>query len=493
MSDPVRDLYQIHTYPAMSHPPTDPAVTAVAARFSGLDARDPSRAGILEIGCASGHNLLPLAARWPEARFTGIDFSKPAIEEARESARLAGLTNIEFIETDLLAFDPGNEANYDFIICHGFYSWVPGAVRQALLDFCAARLSLLGTVMISYNTLPGWSLRKSIAELTRLLSGKPTSVSFGQESEPILVSLLMAAGNHTPYNRHLTQVLHDMIGQSGYFLTFDDFSPINEPCTFLDFIAHTSRSGLLYLGESRLSENYPVSLAPEASEFLKPLASDPHLLQQTIDVLTNRTFRYSLLCRSDAPVERCHNAAMVLQCAVLSPHAFEHTAGGARLLNHAGEELARFEHPLAVAFFSALSHTKPETVPFHEVIDHMAGLLKEPFDFTRDLTPLARLAMDAARKGLILPRCEPVRFDTAPPARPDLGPLRLLEARKGHSIVDPYHMPCHLDDEHKRQLAAAMDGSRTKDELAVLANAIAPNFNFPAWLRHLAARGLFSS
>jgi hypothetical protein len=155
--------------------------------------------------------------------------------------------------------------------------------------------------------------------------------------------------------------------------------------------------------------------------------------------------------------------------------------------------LARFEQPLAAAFFAALTKSNPETVPIHEVIVHMADFLKEPFDFARDLTPLARLVLDSARQGLISLRYEPVRFDPAPPASPDLGPLRLLAARKGQPLVDPYHMPCPLDDARKRQLAAAMDGSRAMDELATLAKTMAPNFDFQVWLRHLAARGMFAS
>ena len=66
---PVDQLYQAHRYPAMSHPLCDPAVTAVAARLGGLATAPPAQARILEIGCASGHNLLPLARRWPQSRW----------------------------------------------------------------------------------------------------------------------------------------------------------------------------------------------------------------------------------------------------------------------------------------------------------------------------------------------------------------------------------------------------------------------------------------
>lgn len=346
--------------------------------------------------------------------------------------------------------------------------------------------------MISYNTLPGWSLRKSIVDLVKQLSGKAGGGLTGAEVEKILSDLVMAAGNRTAYHRYLTQVLHDMLGQGGDFLTFDDFGPINEPCTFLDFIAHTSRSGLRYLGESRLSENHLRNLAPESAEILQAHSNDPHLFQQMIDVLSNRTFRHSLLCRADAPSEPLSNAAAILKFAVRSPHVFERIPEGARLLNHTGEELARFENPLAVAFFSTLSQFNPETVPFHEVIVHMGEVLEKPFDFTRDLPPLVRMATDASRQGLISLRFEPVRFDATPPAMPNLGPLRSLAARKGQPMIDAYHMPCQLDDERKRQIAMLMDGSRTIDELTALAKTIAPDFNFPAWLKHLAARGMFA-
>ena len=190
MSDPVHELYQSHAYPAMSHPSTDPAVTSVCAELAGLEITPPSGAAILEIGCATGHNLLPLAARWPDSRFTGIDFSKAAIDEARETARLTGLTNVDFIEADLQDFDPGDAIRYDHIIAHGVYSWVPETVRQSLLDFCAAKLSLQGVAYISYNTLPGWSLRKSIVDLISPQSQR----SDGQEPGQVLAQLAMAAG-----------------------------------------------------------------------------------------------------------------------------------------------------------------------------------------------------------------------------------------------------------------------------------------------------------
>lgn len=483
MSDPVLDLYQSCVYQAMSHPSTDPAVTAVAARLAGLDVPAPSSARFLEIGCAAGHNLLPLAARWPESRFIGIDFSTAAIEEARETAARAGLANVDFIETDLRAYDPGAGGDFDFIIAHGVYSWVPDEVRQGLMELCAAKLSPRGVALISYNTLPGWSLRKTLVGLTNRLGATEAA---GGDPEEILAFLATAAGNHTPYARHLTSVLHAMFGKGAISLSFDDFGPVNEPCTFLDFAGRAALSGLRYLGESQLVEDLPASLAPGSAEILKPLAKDPLALQQTIDVLTNRTFRRSLLCRADAPVLDRINPTVVLDFSVRNPNATERLADGVRLLNHDGNELARFEDPLAVAFFSVLAESRPESVPVREVLAKVAEISPDPTQ------SLLRLVVNSARRGLVLLRDEPVRFDTAVPEFPDLGHLRLIAARNGQPMADLYHSPCRLDVAGQR-IALAMDGSHSVEDLAALARSIAPKLDFQTWLGQLVVRGVFTS
>lgn len=486
MSDAVHQLYQSRVYPAMSHPSTDPAVTAVAAKLAGLDIPTPSCANILEIGCASGHNLLPLAARWPESRFVGIDFSAAAIEEAQQSATLAGLGNIEFIHRDLQDYDPG-EDSFDFIIAHGVYSWVPQPTRQRLLDFCAENLSHEGIATISYNTLPGWSLRQSLVDLTRLLENRPAAETIGPDHERILAFLATAAGTHTPYARYLTGVLHDMVGKGTTALPFDDFAPINEPCTFLEFAAHAGRSGLKYLGESCLQDNFPPSLAPGAEESLQPLASDPLALQQAIDVLTNRTFRSSLLCRADAPVQTRITSATALHFSVRCPHRLE----GTRLIDSSGNELVNFEHPFALAFFYALADTSPQSVPIQEILEIMAERLGDQFDPTHSLPVIARMVMDSARQNLIQLRYEPLRFESAVPAAPNLGALRLLAAKQGKPLVDVYHTPCTLD-EGRLQISMAMDGSRSIEELATLSSSVMPKLDFHGWLAHLAARGMFA-
>ncbi|MGC4014263.1 MAG: class I SAM-dependent methyltransferase [Luteolibacter sp.] len=490
MPDAVQDLYQAQAYPAMSHPSCDPAITSVAAKLAGLTVPPPSCSHILEIGCASGHNLISLAQRWPDSRFTGLDFSSAAIRQARETATLAGLTNIEFIEANLLGFDPG-EVEYDFILAHGVYSWVPADVRQALVDFCARHLSEAGIATISYNTLPGWLARQAIVELVNQLKTRPVAKDIGGDPVGILTYLATVPAPDTPQATYLNSVLHDMFAKSADILSFDEFAPLNTPVTFREFIAHTHAAGLRYLGESQLDANFPTSLPEGAAEQLAPLAADPLMLQQTIDVLTNRTFRSSLLCRANAPVDTQLTTATALHFAVRILHTFERIPEGARLIDSSGQEQARFEHPLAVAFFAALAETSPEAVPMQEVLERVAAIPAAEFDPTVSLPPVARLVLDAARRNLIELRIEPVRFNSRIPRKPAFRSLHQLAIRRKQPLVDIFQTPCTMP-ESRRTLLHAMDGSRTVEELVALGHAEDPRLDVRAWLAHLAKRGLLT-
>ena len=147
MNDPVRQLYSERRYPALSHPVTDISRLAVSARVAGMQRLAmPVACRVLEFGCASGHNLLPLAARYPKSEFTGIDYSDTAIRAARQAAYAAGLENIRFEVADLEHWRPSHPC--DYLIAHGVLSWVPDAVKARLLASGDQRITAAGVVII---------------------------------------------------------------------------------------------------------------------------------------------------------------------------------------------------------------------------------------------------------------------------------------------------------------------------------------------------------
>jgi SAM-dependent methyltransferase len=63
-----------------------------------VDSVPPDARTIVEFGCADGHNLLALGARFPGSRIVGIDISPLAVEAAR--ARTAELGNVTVVVAD---------------------------------------------------------------------------------------------------------------------------------------------------------------------------------------------------------------------------------------------------------------------------------------------------------------------------------------------------------------------------------------------------------
>ncbi|MEI7909147.1 MAG: class I SAM-dependent methyltransferase [Verrucomicrobiota bacterium] len=458
-ADPlVRQLYQNHSYPAMSHPLADPAVTAVAARLGGLTSAHPRQARILEIGCASGHNLLPLAKRWPQSECIGMDLTEKAITDARQLAAAAGIVNATFHAADLREFDPGGEP-FDYIIAHGFFSWVPDEAKLALLDFCRRHLAPAGIATVSFNLAAGWAHRLPVVAMARDLQ----QVTGGGLIETLHL-LRDTSDGTTPHGAHVRWIIDDMLAKGPDILAFDDFGPVNDPWPFDQFVLATARAGLRWLGESDPAENIPSALGNSSRAALGPLAAHPLHAQLAADFAIGRTFRSGVLCRDDAPTHPGLTSDGVFNLAV-----------------RAGEVTPTGTAPLGNTFYQTLAAFAPACVPMLEILAAMPDA---------DRNALARLVFDGINRGYIRPRIEPLRFDPRPPERPCLNPLLLACARRNLPLVDVWHMPCAFPAGHY-QILAAMDGTRTCTELAALAHARCPELAVEPWLLHLAGRGFF--
>ena len=163
---------------------------------------------VLSLGCGIGDTELLLAPH--VASVTGVDLSPAAIRQAREDARLAGLTNVEFVEasaSDAGFGEGGFDAGFDAIIgilciifpTRNWGSW-RGSVREWLkpggvfygLDPSRYRLSgalgalLLPRLMRRYQTPDEHELKP--AETVRRFR------EAGLSEFPLLRFLLHAAG-----------------------------------------------------------------------------------------------------------------------------------------------------------------------------------------------------------------------------------------------------------------------------------------------------------
>ena len=87
---------------------------------------------VLDAGCGTGENALALAARG--ARVVGVDFVPAALGEARRKAAERGLADrVEFVEADVLRWDPG-ERRFDAVVDCGLYHVFGDEDRERYLE-----------------------------------------------------------------------------------------------------------------------------------------------------------------------------------------------------------------------------------------------------------------------------------------------------------------------------------------------------------------------
>jgi trans-aconitate methyltransferase len=72
---------------------------------------------VLEVGCGVGAQTVTLARQSPDARFTSIDVSAESIAEAKRRIDHAGLTNVEFRQTDIFALPWGPDSFDHAFVC----------------------------------------------------------------------------------------------------------------------------------------------------------------------------------------------------------------------------------------------------------------------------------------------------------------------------------------------------------------------------------------
>ena len=134
------------------------------AALHGLPSPDPATARVLEIGCGAGGNLIAMAVATPGIRALGIDLAAAPIAEGRAAIEAVGIDNVELRQGDVCDLRDGQLGEFDYVIAHGVYAWVPEPVRDALLAAIHSHLAADGLAYVSYNANPGGYMRRALRE-----------------------------------------------------------------------------------------------------------------------------------------------------------------------------------------------------------------------------------------------------------------------------------------------------------------------------------------
>jgi len=160
----MQTAYDDLPYPGGPFAQTHPDHLATIATLFGIAPPSVEGCRVLELGCGDGGNLIPIAFALPKSSFTGIDLSGSAINRGQKLIEAVGLGNIRLQQLDVMDLT-AQFGEFDYIIVHGLYSWVPPHVREQILNICKSHLAPNGIAFISYNAFPGCHLRNMLREM----------------------------------------------------------------------------------------------------------------------------------------------------------------------------------------------------------------------------------------------------------------------------------------------------------------------------------------
>ena len=357
---------------------TQPGRLAALSTLFGLQAPPADRARVLELGCASGGNIIALAARFPNSHFTGIDISGRHIDEGQKRIAALGLSNIDLRLGDLASFEIG-KARCDYIICHGVFSWVPKDAQDAIFRICSEGLTEHGVATISYNVLPGWHLRTIVRDicLHHVGSHDPPRDRVAN-ARRILDSIAACADETEPYGLLLRNEAKRIARRPSAYILGEFLVADNSPCYFHDFTERAAKYALSFLCEGDLNSAIPQIRDPETRRRNKLLAgSNPMALEQYIDFFTGRTFRRSVLIRSQhaAGIKRDRNLSRLRGLHFsYRPHNLEKAVDPkASTTKDAKLRASKMRHPSVLGALQRLAQSYPATLTLEQLTEGLSA------------------------------------------------------------------------------------------------------------------------
>jgi cyclopropane fatty-acyl-phospholipid synthase-like methyltransferase len=452
---PETDSYDLIPYAGLAQPFSHPDHLATVAQLFGVAAAPPDACRVLELGCGDAGNLIPMAAALPNSRFYGFDRSQRQIDDALNLARELDLQNLVLEQRDLRDLDE-SLGQFDYIIAHGLFSWIPKDVQHQLLDLCRRLLAPNGLAYISYNTLPGWRLRGAIREMMLFHSqGFASPAEQVAQSRALINFLADATGrvkvgmrDQAAYHQLLQSERDTLNEQPDFYVYHDHMEPNNNPLYFHEFIAQATQHQLRFLSEAHVSTMLPTYLPDDIAATLADVAPDILLREQYLDFLMNRTFRQTLLCHATvAPNYNLHPGLMsplsfTAEAEHLPTNDPRYDPALPKVVGRTGTLLS-LKTALSAAALGYLIEQAPRAVPFAELLA-----------FTRQQVGTPDAASDAERLGDALLRCfsaevvqphvwqAPVTLQSS--ANPVAIPIARAQSRRFAHVTNLWHRNIQL-------------------------------------------------
>jgi methyltransferase-like protein/cyclopropane fatty-acyl-phospholipid synthase-like methyltransferase len=474
MNRPEENSYDRIPYTSFPYPQATPERIATVARMFGLAPAPPERCRVLDIGCAAGGHLLPLAEQFPHSTFLGIDLSARQIASAETARQRLALPNLRFLHHDLAALSP-DAGQFDYIIAHGIFSWVAPDVQEALLANCRRLLAPTGLALISYNTYPGWHFRTITRDIMSFRAGRLADPAEKLRAGKSALDLLAkSVPEKTTYREVLDQERKQLEGKIDDYVLHEYFEDNNRPLYFHEFIARAAAHHLQFVGEAEFQTLFPLANLPHDPEAeLRDIADNLIEIEQYRDFIRNRLFRHTLLCRGELAVERflpASRMAGIYVASKLKPDTPDASPAGDAPLTFTGGDISTTSaDPLYKAAMLHLAAIYPAAEKFETLYARAAerlGLtpapnpLQSPDGRTLAVSFLRGYSMAAVELSVARPRFTLTIADR--PVAPRFARLMASAGELATNLRHESYRPSHFE----RHLLQLLDGTRDRPALA---------------------------
>lgn len=469
-----RTSYDAVPYESFPYAQTHPDCLAAVATLLGLHCPRVERCRVLELGCAAGGNLIPMARTLSESSFVGVDLSAVQIHQGADVVRELGLKNIELRHQSIV--DVTDElGKFDYIVCHGVYSWVPDNVQDKILEICARNLAPAGIAYVSYNTYPGWHMRGVIRDMMGYHARQFVEPAQKVKQARNLLDFVAksVAAENTPYSLLLKQELEGFRRSSDSYLYHEHLEEVNEPIYFYQFVERAAAHGLRYLAEADLSVMVAGNYPPEIESVLQMLSQDHVHLEQYIDFLRNRTFRQTLLCHKNVQPNYSLRGEQLQAFHVASaarPAAENADVKSAEPMQFVAPDglTLQARDPIVKAAMLCLSEIWPASVPFNDLVQRARSRLDVPETAPNaDVQALGQAFLSfytAASNRLLELHLGPPRFCCTVSERPEASALARAQAVLGSRVTSLRHESVQIGTV-ERHILQNLDGTRDRDDL----------------------------
>jgi len=491
MSSTTGSSYDEIPYEGFARFETHPDHLAALARLFDVSSPEVESCRVLEVGCARGDNLIPMAVSLPMAQFVGIDVSRRQIEEGRATIVAMGLTNVELLEQSIMDVT-ADFGSFDYIVAHGVYSWINDEVQERLLGLVAERLAPDGLAYISYNTYPGWHMGTMVRDMmmfnSRNVTEKREKV---RVSRTFLQSLAQLTAKYdNPYVLCLREEAELIRVRPDFYIYHEYFAESHQPVYFHQFVERAAAHGLQYVAEVPF-KNMAVAQSPELFRSLAGSEFDWLTREQYHDFVRGQSFRQSVLCRDQRPCSRTPSARALMSLrstvsvrpATTVPVSNPDPDVTEDFQSLSGQAVFSTADPLLKTVLRTLWEAWPKSLPFETLrsrIEARLGPLGETHDGQPGVvsTQLVDALLSCLGKGLIELHVREPAFTTEINEFPCASPLARRQAVEGMRVANlRNHVVSLLDFD--RLVLAHLDGRH--DRRALLAE-----------LQTAAANGVFT-